>query len=123
MGGNIDWERFLKEVLIPLKKGEIVNYRLFDCRTFSLGEPIVKNPAALNVIEGVYSMHLKLAEYYDFFVFLKVDPQTQKRLIEKRNTKEIAKRYFEEWIPMEQIYFEKMKAEARCDLVIPVKWE
>ena len=30
-GGNIDRERFLDEILIPLSRGEQVNYRRFNC--------------------------------------------------------------------------------------------
>ena len=32
----------------------------------------------------------------------------------------IAKRFFEEWIPMERLYFEGTNAETRCDMVISV---
>ena len=32
-GGNVDRERFLEEVLIPLREGRSVDYRRFDCAT------------------------------------------------------------------------------------------
>ena len=32
-GGNVDRERFLQEVLLPLKRGESFSYRPYDCRT------------------------------------------------------------------------------------------
>ena len=35
-GGNVDRERFLEEVLIPLREGRPVDYRRFDCATFTL---------------------------------------------------------------------------------------
>ena len=31
-GGNVDWERFQAEVLIPLRQGISFSYRPYDCR-------------------------------------------------------------------------------------------
>ncbi len=117
-GGNVDRERFLEEVLIPLRKGETVSYRRFDCSTFTLTEPVFIQPERLNVIEGAYSMHPELEEYYNLSVYLKVSPELQKQRILKRNTPELAKRFFEEWIPMEQRYFKELKVKERCDMVL-----
>lgn len=119
-GGNVDRERFLAEVLIPLKAGETVKYRRFDCSTFTLQEPIEMKPGRLTVVEGAYSMHPELAEYYDFSVFLDVSSEVQKKRIQKRNSSEFATRFFEEWIPMERRYFEAMNVKERCDLVLAI---
>lgn len=32
-GGNVDYERFLGEVLVPLRKGEPFSYCPYDCKT------------------------------------------------------------------------------------------
>lgn len=117
-GGNVDRERFLEEVLLPVSKREPVQYRKFDCSTFTLKEPVTILPTTLTVIEGAYSMHPELAEYYNLSVFLETSEKEQKRRIEKRNTPEMAKRFFEEWIPMERKYFDVMKVKERCELVI-----
>ena len=120
IGGNIDHERFLEEVLLPLGKGEEINYQRFDCRTFSLckGERIA--PKNLVIVEGAYSMHPSLAEHYDFSVFLDVSPKTQMERILVRNTPPLANRFFTEWIPLENIYFEKTDVKSRCGLVIGI---
>lgn len=117
-GGNVDRERFLEEVLLPVSKREPVAYRKFDCSTFTLKEPVTMLPTTLTVIEGAYSMHPELAEYYNLSVFLETSEKEQKRRIEKRNTPEMAKRFFEEWIPMERKYVEAMSVKERCELVI-----
>lgn len=117
-GGNVDRERFLEEVLLPVSKREPVVYRKFDCSTFTLKEPVTMLPTTLTVIEGAYSMHPELAEYYNLSVFLGTSDKEQKRRIEKRNTPEMAKRFFEEWIPMERKYVEAMSVKERCELVI-----
>ena len=117
-GGNVDRERFLEEVLHPLKKGEPVTYRRFDCSTWKLGAPVEVMPKRLTVVEGAYSMHPELAPYYDLSVFLSISPQLQKARIAKRNTPETARRFYEEWIPLEQVYFSKTQAQARCDISV-----
>ena len=119
-GGNVDRERFLEEVLLPLHRREPIAYRRFDCSTFTLEEPVFLKPSRLTVIEGAYSMHPELAAYYDLSVFLEVSREEQRKRIEKRNTPELAKRFFEEWIPMEQRYFAELKVKERCDMMFVI---
>lgn len=117
-GGNVDRERFLSEVLLPLTKNEQISYHRFDCSTFTLTPATTVTPTKLNVVEGVYSMHPDLAEYYDLSVFLEITPQQQERRIRKRNSPELAERFFLEWIPMECRYFDIMHVKERCDIQI-----
>jgi uridine kinase len=117
-GGNVDRERFLAEVLVPLSENKTVKYRRFDCGTFTILPPVEKEPSALNIIEGAYSMHPELAEYYNISIFLEVSPELQKVRISKRNSPELAKRFFAEWIPMEHRYFEGMDVKDRCDMAV-----
>ena len=123
IGGNVDYERFLYEVLIPLKKGETVNYSRFDCAKMELQTPMQIKPENLTVIEGVYSMHPEFSGYYDFSAFLDISPELQKERILKRNSTEKAERFFNEWIPLENKYFSATDAKGRCDLVIEIKAE
>lgn len=121
IGGNIDRERFEEEVALPLCKGERVCFRRFDCGTQTLGEPIEIEPKPLTVVEGVYSMHPYFSRYYDLSVFLDIDPELQRKRIVERNTPSFAKRFFEEWIPLEERYFSCMNIKTRADMIIPVK--
>lgn len=117
-GGNVDRERFLQEVLLPMHRGESVAYRRFDCSTQAILDPVPLNRTALTVVEGAYSMHPDLRGYYDLSVFLKVEPELQKQRIHGRNSPGMQRRFFEEWIPMEKRYFEVMDVERNCDLVL-----
>lgn len=121
IGGNVDRERFLSEVLVPLSKGETVNYRRFDCSTQKILPPVEIKPKKLTVTEGAYSMHPDLEKYYNLSVFLDITPSYQKERILKRNSPEFAKRFFEEWIPMEKIYFDETQIRNRCSIVIPIE--
>jgi len=120
IGGNVDRERFLQEVLIPLKKNTPVFYRRYNCKTLKIESPIKIPPKKLTVVEGAYSMHPELFEYYDFSVFLDITPELQKQRILKRNESSVAKQFFEKWIPLENIYFSETQIKERCQLCISV---
>ena len=107
VGGNVDYERFQEEVLLPLKTGKTFSYRPFDCSTFTLDAPIAVAPKKLNIIEGTYSHHPYFGNPYDLKILLTVDDETQRQRILERPTV-LHKRFFEEWIPMENRYFEAL---------------
>lgn len=120
VGGNVDRERFLEEVLRPLSEGKTAHYRRYDCGSGTLLPAVEKTPGSLMVTEGAYSLHPELAEYYNFSVFLDVDKALQKERIRHRNTPEQAERFFNEWIPKEEAYFDQTAIRERCDLVIKI---
>ena len=104
VGGNVDYERFQEEVLLPLKSGKAFSYRPFDCSTFTLAAPVTVAPKKLNIIEGTYSHHPYFGNPYDLKILLTVDEETQQQRIFERPAF-LHKRFFEEWIPMENRYF------------------
>ena len=107
IGGNVDYERFNEEVLLPLKSGKPFSYRPFDCSTFQLTDPVTVMTKKLNIIEGTYSLHSYFGAVYDLKVFLTITPELQQERILQRPAF-LHKRFFEEWIPMENRYFEKL---------------
>lgn len=117
-GGNIDKERFLEEVLSPLKNDKSITYRPFNCSTMSLEPTITVKPKSLCVIEGVYSMHPDLRLFYDLSIFLETESSVQKKRILKRNTPILAQRFFEQWIPLEETYFNAFDIKNCCDMAI-----
>ena len=120
VGGNIDRERFLAEVLQPLSRGEAVRYRCFDCHTMTLGEEKQVIPEKLVIVEGAYSMHPELEKFYDLSAFLDIAPELQRQRILHRNGSEWGQRFFDEWIPQENVYFEKTGVKQRCNLRISI---
>ena len=116
-GGNVDYERFREEVLEPLKRGEAFSYRPFDCKTFTLAQPVAVSPKKLNIIEGSYSHHPYFENPYDLKVYLSVDPELQRQRILMRPAF-LHQRFFEQWIPMENGYFEAFSVREQADLII-----
>ena len=116
-GGNVDYERFWEEVLIPLKSGKPFSYRPFDCSTFQLTEPVTVSPKKLNIIEGTYSLHPYFGKVHDLKILLTITPELQRERVLQRPTF-LHKRFFEEWIPMENRYLDGFWIPEKCDLII-----
>ncbi len=115
-GGNVDYERFEQEVMMPLRKGTAFSYRPFDCRSFTLADPIEVTPSVINIIEGSYSCRPTLYSFYDLRIFLTVDPEEQIRRIRKRNGEEKAQMFQKRWIPLEEQYFAQVPVQEHCDM-------
>ncbi len=120
VGGNFDRERFLAEVVAPLRQGDAVTFRRYECHSGTLAPPVTVTPARLTVVEGAYSMHPDLGAYYGLSVFLAVAPALQRERIGRRNAPEEAARFFSEWIPRERAYFQAMRVRERCDLCLEI---
>ena len=114
-GENVDHERFLSEVIIPLKNGDKISYRPFDCKTMSFGNLIELDSKKINIIEGSYSCNKALSEYYDLRIFLSVSPDEQMRRIILRDGLEKAKIFETKWIPLEEKYFTTFNIKDECD--------
>ena len=116
-GGNVDRERFEKEVLIPLQEGRTFSYRPFDCQTMTLKDPVMAEENRIVIVEGSYCLHPDLRDFYDLKVFLDVDPVTQMKRIERRNPDKIGM-FRNRWIPYEETYFKAFHVRECCDVVL-----
>ena len=114
-GGNVDYERFAEEIA-NTPKGQPVTWARFDCSMQALAEPVTTPPAPLTVVEGSYSLHPALRHAYDLKVFLDIDPQSQSARILSRNGPQMHARFVNEWIPLENRYFDTLNIRALCDL-------
>lgn len=116
-GENIDHERFLEEVLLPLRRGQSVAYHPFDCQIQQLSPAVTLPAAPLYFIEGSYSCHPALRAHYDLRLFLTVEPEEQLRRITRRNGPDYAQVFRNRWIPLEEAYFSACDVESCCDSV------
>lgn len=116
-GGNVDHERLIEEVMLPLSEGKAFSYRKFDCGKMELSTEFEVKPASVTVIEGSYSCCPALWDFYDMRIFFTTEPQEQLRRIKLRGGSEAVARFREKWIPLEEKYFAVCKIQQRCDLV------
>lgn len=104
-GGNVDYERFAREVLVPMRQNVPFDYRVFDCGTMRLGKRVSVRPKKLRIVEGAYSRHPSFGDPYDLKLFLGVDPVTQSTRIRERNGDRMLEKFLGTWIPYENTYF------------------
>ena len=114
-GGNVDHERLISEVLVPLRQGGDFSYRLFDCQRQDFGEAVFLKANEVNIVEGSYSCHPALWDYYDLRIFLTIDSEKQLQRIRKRNGFVHSSDFINKWIPLEERYFAAFNVEERCD--------
>ena len=117
-GGNVDAERFLQQVLLPLSRGERVSYVRYDCKEDRFLEPLAIEPGAICIVEGAYSLHPMLSAYYDIKIFCRIDPALQLERIRNRNGIAQVPVFQNRWIPLENAYFDAYQTEQSCDLLI-----
>lgn len=107
VGGNVDYERFLLEVIRPVQKKQSVLYRPYSCSTGKIENEVKIPYKRLNIVEGSYSLHPYFQEVYNLKIFLEISKEEQVRRVTERNGVQMLPRFLEEWIPKENDYFEK----------------
>ncbi len=116
-GGNVDHERFLSEVLIPLSESKEFIFDKFSCQTGEKEKSDLTKVKKLNFVEGVYSHHKNLNNHYDLKIFLDVKRENQLDRILKRSNEFMLNRFKNEWIPLEDLYFNECKVRENADLL------
>ena len=114
--GNMDLERFRREVLCSPDRDGGTAYRPYDCRTGRLGEP-VELWEPVTVVEGTYSQHPGLAERYDYKVFLTCGREEQTRRLRARE-KDYYPTFDRVWRALEERYFAACGTETAADLTV-----
>ncbi len=118
-GGNVDYERFWEEILLPLTRGAgEIRYRPYNCRRQELEPPVSVEVKQVVIVEGSYSCHPKLWDAYALHVFVDVEPQEQLRRIANREGESGAQRFRDRWIPLEERYFAAYRLREKCDFCI-----
>ena len=117
VGGNVDYQRFSEEVLLPLQRRNPFSYRPFDCKTMTFSQPVSVPVKRLNIIEGSYSLHPYFQDPYDLKILLTVSEEMQRQRIANRPA-HLQKRFSEEWIPMENRYLECFSIAEKTDIIL-----
>jgi len=117
-GGNIHYERFLKEVLPHLSKPEPFSYRVFSCSVMDFDGEATIGTAPVRIVEGSYSHHPLFGDHADVKVFSTVEEEEQMRRILKRNGNEMAEMFRTRWIPMEEKYFKAFAVAEKADILM-----
>ena len=93
-GGNVDYERFKKEAIEPLKKGEAVGVYACIHPDFVLEYRETIEYKKLNIIEGSYSCHPYFDSPYKLQIFVEAGFEVQVERSRKRNGEVMAIVFF-----------------------------
>lgn len=117
-GENVDYERLIEEVLLPLTHNQNALLRRYNCSTQTLesGRPLSK-PSVL-ILEGSYSLNNAILPFSSFRIFTVCSPKTQKERLLHREGKERLRNFEQKWIPLEEFYFQSLAVENRADLIV-----
>ncbi len=114
--GNIDYDRLKSKVVDKLSE-EAFEYRIFSCEKQDFVErAIVKHPRLI-VIEGAYSLHPCLGNYYDLSIFIEINEETQIERLRKRNKANIDD-FINKWFVLERNYFSFYHIKNKASIVI-----
>jgi uridine kinase len=117
-GGNVDYERFKNEILLNLKNSKSINYNKYSCSLKAFSNQSIINDKNIIIIEGSYSLHPELIEFYDIKVFIDINYNMQKERILKRNGIKSLEMFINKWIPLEEKYFEFYNIKELCNIKI-----
>ncbi len=116
-GGNVHYERFMEEVITPLKAGKAFSYRRFSCRTFTYEGEVHIPSDGLVVIEGSYALNPHFPVYWDISFLLSIDPDEQIRRLSLRSPEKLDM-FISKWIPLENDYFESCNIAGRATFIL-----
>lgn len=117
-GGNVHWERVRAEVLEPIRQGKGPEYGVFDCSVMAVNKTVRAEVRDVVIVEGAYSLHPMLREYYDLRVLVEVEETLQKERILHRNGEQMLRRFLTEWIPLENAYFAACRVKDCCHIIL-----
>lgn len=106
VGGNVDYERFMEEIILHLGDADGFYYHTYNCHTQTLSSEIHVTQKPLVIIEGAYSQHHYFGNVYDLRIFCEISEEEQRKRIAKRNGLQMLERFVNEWIPKENLYFQ-----------------
>lgn len=117
-GGNIDYERFKKEIIDHIHDPKGLTCQKYNCCTQKLEEKIYVPWKPIVIIEGSYSCHPYFQNPYHLRIFCEISSEEQKNRILKRNGTKMFKRFVTEWIPKENAYFKKWNIKENADIIL-----
>lgn len=113
-GGNVDYERFSREILSPLLADQPVRYRPWLCHSRTFGPEITVSPTPLTVVEGCYCLRPEMRDAFDVRIWTDAPWATRRERLLKRGGADCLARFEQQWIPMEERYFKCFHVPAYC---------
>ena len=118
-GGNVDYERFSRDVLAPLVNGTPAHYRPYQCHNGQFGEEITVPPSPITVVEGCYCLRPDLRSAFAVRIWLEAPWAVRRQRLLERGGQDCLARFESLWIPLENRYFDTCGAADCCHVRLP----
>ncbi len=119
IGGNVDYERFMNQVIANLIQKDAFAYEAYDCRKKTMSEKYFANDHQVVIVEGAYSLRRDFRFIYDLKILFQIDEKKQRERVLKRN-RSMYRMFVDTWIPMENKYIEGNNLKRIADVIIKV---
>ena len=113
-----DWDRLYEQVIEALKNGSPASYQRFDWDTKKLAEWHTIEPKGVIVIEGVYVLHEKIRNAYDYKIWVEAPHELRLQRGLERDGEEARGRWVDEWMPKEEEYKESQRPHEFADIIV-----
>jgi len=111
-----DWERMVREAILPLRAGVAARYRPFDWQAgHGLGDVVTIEPASVVIVEGVYSARPELRPLLDVAVLVQAPADSRLR---RRRERHDAHEWEARWDRAERLYFTTVSPPDSFDFVV-----
>ncbi|MCR3906361.1 MAG: deoxynucleoside kinase [Tenericutes bacterium] len=120
-GSNINFVKIKNNVLNKIQNEDDILYEQLDLSTHQYQKAVNISYNKINIIEGAFSMHPQLINYYDLKIFIKLNYMSQLIRIKKRNGMKKLFEFIKKWIPNENKYFKDLDIINQADIAIVIK--
>lgn len=116
-GSNINFTKIKNNIIEKILVKEEISYQPFDFKTHTHQDYLTIPFKNINIIEGSYSMHPFLKEYYHYQIFVKTNKCKQIfRILKREGLKKLFK-FKKIWIPNENIYHKNLNISKQANII------
>ncbi|MXZ78521.1 MAG: uridine kinase [Acidimicrobiia bacterium] len=118
IAGLFDLQRLGSQVLIPHSQGREHQYQRYDWETGSLGDWATGASGAPLIVEGVYSTHQMLRDFYDLRIWVTAPRAVRLARGIERDGEEARSKWVDVWMPAEDRYVAEQAPQDHAHLVL-----
>lgn len=117
VGGPFDLPRLASQVLFPHSQGEEIRYQCFNWDTGVLGGWISRPGGTPLIVDGVYSTHETLRDFYDLRIWINAPRAIRLARGLLRDGEEARSKWVDVWMPAEDRYIADQAPQDYAHLV------
>ena len=118
IGGLFDLLRLESQVLIPHTKGRALHYQRYDWEAGTLGDWATGASGAPLIVEGVYSTHQMLRDFYDLRIWVTAPRAVRLARGMERDGEEARSKWIDVWMPAEDRYIADQAPQDHAHLAL-----